>query len=127
MKFIVSILLVALLAFAMGLFLPWWTIAVAAFIVTIVIVQSPAASFLAGFAGIFLLWALLAWIINSSNDAILAPRVATILPLGGSAGVLIVVTAFIGGLVGGFAGLTGGLLVGTRFRRRDEKRDIQSV
>jgi hypothetical protein len=110
MKFVVSILLIALLAFAMGLYMPWWTIAIAAFIVPLLIYQRPGLSFLSGFIAIFLLWALLASVINSSNNSILAPRIAMVLPLGGSVFTLITVTAVTGALIGGFASLTGSFL-----------------
>ncbi len=110
MKFFVSIVLTALLAFALGLYLPWWTIALAAFIVSIFLQQSPAASFWAGFAGVFLLWMLLATLINGANEGILAHRMARLLPLGGSVFLLIFVTAIAGGLVGGMGALTGSLL-----------------
>jgi hypothetical protein len=110
MKFLVSVLITALLAFALGLYLPWWTIAMSAFIVSILILQSPGRSFLSGFLGIFILWALLSWLANTSNDGVLAARVALILPLGGSVFMLIFVTAIVGALVGGFGALTGSLL-----------------
>ncbi len=115
MKFIISILLTALLAFAFGLYLPWWTIALSAFIVALLILQSPGTSFLSGFLGIFFLWALLSWLLNSSNNGILSAKMAVILPLGGSAFMLIFVTAIVGALVGGLGALTGSLL-----RKKDQ-------
>lgn len=110
MKFIVSILVTAILAFAMGLYLYWWTIAVAAFVVAALIYQPPGRSFLAGFLGIFLLWGGLSWAIDIANQSVLAPRVATLLPLGGSVGLLVLVTALVGGIGGGLGALTGSLL-----------------
>jgi hypothetical protein len=110
MKFLVCTLLIALLAYTLGLFLPWWTIAVAAFIIPLIIYQRPGWSFLSGFSAIFFLWALLSWIITSSNNNILAPKIATILPLGGSVFALVIVTAFVGALVGGLAALSGSLV-----------------
>ena len=56
MKFFVSLLLTALLSFAAGLYLPWWSIAIAAFIVAALIPQSAVKSFLTGFTALFLLW-----------------------------------------------------------------------
>ena len=110
MKFVISLLLTALLAFAMGLYFPWWTIAIAAFIIPVIIYQRPAMAFLCGFLGIFLLWLLLVWGISTANDSILASRIARILPLGGSAPALMLVSALVGGLTAGFAALTGSLL-----------------
>lgn len=114
MKFIASLLLTALLAFAAGLFLSWWSIALVAFLVAVAIPQKPGSSFLSAFAGIFLLWAGLAWWIDQENQQILSHRIAELLPLNGSTTILILVTASIGGLVGGLAGLSGGFLRGRK-------------
>ena len=109
MKFLSALLLTALLAFATGLYgaLPWWSFAITSFIVAIAIHQKAGKAFLAGFAGLFLLWSILAFLIDNANDHILATKVATILPLGGSYWVLILLTGIIGGLVSGLIALAG--------------------
>lgn len=112
MKFIVATILTALLAFVSGLWFPWWTIALAAFLIAALVHQRPGKAFLAGFLGVFLLWAILASIIDMKNASLLSSRIASVLPLGGSNLLLILVTALIGGLVGGFGGLTGSFLRG---------------
>ena len=109
MKFIVALILTALLAFAEGLFFPWWSIAIASFIVAIFIHQKPWKAFVAAFLALFLLWAGLAFFIDVQNDHLLSAKVASILPLGGSGILLIVITAVVGGLVGGMGALTGSL------------------
>ena len=106
-KYIFSILLTALLSFVAGLFLPWWSVAVAAFLVSIMIRQRPAAAFLAGFLGVFLLWEILAWMIDLNNNRILSHKIAEILPLAGSSVFLILLSSVIGALVAGFAALAG--------------------
>jgi len=107
MKFLISTLLIALLSFLSGLYLPWWGIALAAFLVSALVPQRPGLSFLSGFVALFLLWALLAWSMDAPNNSILSVKIAQILPLGGSAVLLILVTALVGALVGGGAALTG--------------------
>ncbi len=107
MKFLVSILLTALLAFAIGFYMGWWSIALAAFVVAAFIRQSPGRAWLSGFLGIFLLWAVLAWWIDVKNQSILSQKIAELFPLGGSVFLLILLTAFIGALVGSFGALTG--------------------
>jgi len=67
-------------------------------------------SFLSGFLGVFLLWAGLAWWIDSKNNSILSERIAHVLPLGGNSMLLILVTGLVGGLVAGFAALSGAYL-----------------
>jgi hypothetical protein len=102
-KYFISILLTALLAFISGLYLPWWGIAIAAFIVGVLIPQKPFYSFLSGFIGVFLLWEILAWRIDTRNNGILSQKIAQILPLGGSTVLLILITSLVGALVGGMA------------------------
>ena len=110
MKFLVTFLLTALLAFAGSLFLPWWIIAVAAFVIALIIPQKPFKAFLAAFLALFILWGIQSSIIDFQNDHLLSTKVASILPLGGSHVLIIIVTAFIGAIVSGMAALTGSLL-----------------
>jgi hypothetical protein len=107
MKFILALLLTASLAFLAGLRLEWWSIAIVAFLIALLIPQTISRSFLSGFTGIFLLWALLAFWIDNRNGSTLSHRIAELFKLGGSSLLLILVTAFIGGLVGGFAAMAG--------------------
>jgi hypothetical protein len=114
MKIFISILLIALLGFVSGLYLPWWGIALAAFLVSALIPQRPGFAFLSGFVAILLLWGTLAWTIDMANGSILSVKIAQILPLGGSPYLLIAVTAFIGALVGGLSALSASYLKKTR-------------
>jgi hypothetical protein len=107
MKFVITTLLIALLGFLSGLYLPWWGFALAAFLVSALIPQRPGISFLAGFLGLFLLWAILSWTMDAPNNSILSKKIAVLLPLGGSTVLLILITALVGALVGGGAALTG--------------------
>jgi hypothetical protein len=107
MKFIIAIILTALLGYAAPLYLPWWSFAITSLVVAIAIHQKPGKAFMAGFAGLCVLWGIHASILDSANDSILSEKVAYILPLGGSSMILIWITAIIGGLVSGFAALTG--------------------
>ena len=109
MKFIVSVLVIALLSLAAGLYLPWWTIAVVAFLVTSLIPQNPLRSFLSGFTALFLLWGALSWFISSNNEHLMASKVALILKMGNPI-IMIVATALIGALVAGFAALAGSFI-----------------
>jgi hypothetical protein len=116
MKFIVAIILTALLGFAFSFYMSWWSIALAAFAVAAFIRQNPGRAWLSGFLGIFLLWAVLAAWIDVKNQGILAQKIANLFPLGGSVLSLILVTAFIGALVGGFAALTGSYIRAKRIK-----------
>lgn len=109
MKFSVALLLTSLLCFAVVLYLPWWFIAIAAFIVAIVVQQSQVKSFLAAFSAVSVLWSIHAFILDIQNAQLLSSKIAGVLQIGNSA-VLISITAFIGGLVAGMAALTGSFL-----------------
>lgn len=110
MKFLVAIVLTALTSFAGALFFPWWIVAVAAFIVSVIIPQQPFKAFLAGFLSLFLLWGIQSYVIDVQNEHILSARVAEILLGNNSYSVLILITALIGGLVAGMAALTGSFI-----------------
>ena len=110
MKFLTSIVLIALLSVAACLYLPWWSIAVVAFIVTVAIPQKPLASFLSGFIALFLLWGTLCWYISSNNNHLLAHKVSVLMLQMDSPYVLILATALIGALVAGFAALSGSFM-----------------
>lgn len=110
MRFLLATLLIALFSFIAGMFFPWWSLAVIAFLVALLFPQTLGRNFLSGFLGIFILWGLLSLWIDSANNNILSHKIAQLLPLGGSSVLLILVTALIGALVGGFAAMSGGSL-----------------
>ncbi|NCI47103.1 hypothetical protein [Sediminibacterium soli] len=120
MKFFISIILTAFLAYVLGLYtnIPWWCFVFSSFLVAAAIPQRAGYAFLSGFAGLFLLWVLLAALKDVPNEHILSTRVAQVLPLGGSYLLLMLVTGLVAGLVSGFAAMTGS------FTRKRKKRRV---
>ena len=110
MKFIVSILLIALLSVAACLYLPWWSIAIVALVVSCLIPQRPGKAFITGFIALFMLWGALSWYLSSNNDHLLAHKVSLIILKTDNPLLLIVATALTGALVAGFGALTGSYL-----------------
>ncbi len=110
MKFIVSVLLTAILSVAACFYLPWWSIAFAAFAVAALVAQKPLAAFLSGFTALFLLWGVLSWYISHNNEHRLAHKISLLLLNADSPMILVLATALIGALVAGFAALTGSFL-----------------
>ena len=114
MKFFISLILTALLSFAGCLYFPWWSIAVAAFLVAVVIPQKPGRSFLTGFIALFLLWGGFSFWISSNNEHMLAHKISVLMLKMDNPYLLIFATALIGALVAGFAALTGSFLRKTK-------------
>jgi hypothetical protein len=110
MKFLAALILTVLLSFIAGLYLPWWGIAIAAFVVALIVYQNAGMAFLAAFAGLLLLWSGLAFWIDSGNESILSARIGELLGIGNNAFLLILITGAIGGLVAGFAAMSGSFL-----------------
>ncbi|MFT3705047.1 MAG: hypothetical protein QM802_21955 [Agriterribacter sp.] len=110
MKFISSILLMALVSFAACLYLPWWSIAVVAFVVSIAIQLKPYLAFIAAFVALFIFWGALAMYMSSSNNHLLAHKISQLVLKKDDPFMLIALTALIGGLVAGLSALSGSLL-----------------
>ncbi|ASZ13106.1 hypothetical protein KTO58_08825 [Chitinophaga pendula] len=103
MKFIGTLLLIVILSYLAGMFLPWWSVALVAFLVSLLIRMSPGKAFFTGFLGVFLLWLALAFYIDVRNDHILANRMSLVIMQVKSPVGIGLISAFIGGLVAGFA------------------------
>lgn len=117
MKFLLQLIVIAILAFVFELVLPWWSIAIAAFVGGAAF--NTRANFLAGFLGIGLLWLVYAIMMDVTSAAPLAERVSKVLPL--NKPLLFLFTAVIGGLVGGFAAMAGSALRGSSKRSNDTR------
>jgi hypothetical protein len=114
MKFIISLLLIALLSFAACLYLPWWSVAIVGFLVVALIPQRPGMALLCGFLAVFILWFALSFWLSSNNNHILAHKVSLLILKMDNPYLLMFATAFIGGLVAGFGALTGSFLRGKK-------------
>jgi hypothetical protein len=110
MKFIISVLLTAAISFAVCLYLPWWVIAVAGFLVAVIIPQGAGRSFLSGFLALFILWFGLSFWISSANHDLFAHKISLLILKMDSPIVLMIVTGLIGGLVAGLGALTGSFI-----------------
>lgn len=100
----ISFIATLVMAIFFSQFLPWWSIMLAAFLSELIFSLKRMAIFYVPFLSVAIYWAVYAFILSSSNDFILAEKIAVLLPLGGSPYVLILVTAIIGGFAAGAAG-----------------------
>ena len=110
MKFLVAFILTAILSYAVGFYLPWWSIAIAAFIVAVLLPQKPLRAFMAGFFSLFVLWIVLALYIDYNNEHLLSIKISELLFKSHSHALIMSVTGLVAGLVGGFAALAGAYL-----------------
>jgi hypothetical protein len=106
-KKIINFITTIVVAFIFSQFLSWWSIMLAAFLIAFLIPLKKAAVFIVPFLAVALLWIVQSWILSSTNDYILAKKIATLLPLGGNPFVLMLVTGIIGGLAAGIAAVFG--------------------
>ena len=102
-------LIILILTFASGYFLPWWVVAIAAFLSALIIGKTSRQAFWSGFLAVFIVWMVLALFKSVPNDHILATKIAHLFNLPGW-GYILVITGIVGGLVAGFAALSGVLL-----------------
>lgn len=88
------------------MFLPWWTIAILCFVISIAFFEKAKHALIVGFTTVFSLWLILAFYKSYQNDFILLERMSNLLGLG-SKWLLPFITALIGGIVGALSSLSG--------------------
>jgi hypothetical protein len=98
--------IIFILCLATSYVLPWWAVAVIAFVAAAFAGTRPRHAFWSGFGAVFLVWVIIALFKSVPNNHVLAARVATLFTLPHWS-VLLAITALIGGLVGGLAALSG--------------------
>ena len=116
MRFILAIVITAVLNYVLGIILPWWIIAVGGFAVALALPQHPFKAFLAGFLGCFILWFLIAFIIDNANHQVLSRRIAALFSFSEPV-LMILLTGVIGGLVTGMAAASASLLIRLRTKK----------
>lgn len=104
------LLLILFSSVLLQLVLPWWSVVPLCLALAAWFRVSGGGAFLAGLLGVGLGWWLPALWLNTHGAGLLAARVATLLPLGSNAGLLVLVGGLLAGLVGGLAALSGALL-----------------
>ncbi len=106
MRFFKSFFVIFILSLLSGLVLPWWTVAIIAFIAGFYISPSATIAFFSSFFALFLLWSGYALILDVQNQSILSQKIAQLFSLPHSI-LLVMMSGLVAGLVAGFAGLTG--------------------
>ena len=113
MNFLKQTFFTMALCFILQYFLPWWTLALGAFVGGYVFDKNGWVAFAGGFVAVGLLWFSTAFFIDMQTQSILTEKVARIFPTK-TTSLLLLLTAIVGGLPGGFAALTGALMKSSR-------------
>jgi hypothetical protein len=121
MKGFILFLVIGALSYIAGWWYPWWSIAVVAFLITLVVPQRPAAAFFTAFVSIFVFWFSLAFFQDLTNDHILSSRISELFLQVQSPLAIAAVSGLIGGLVAGMAALSAAFL---RYRPKKAKRAV---
>ena len=121
MKLLIRLLLIALMAYFLLNYLPWWSLAVMAALAGLLIPSSGLNSFISGFLGGGLVWIYLSWQIDKDTGSVLTDKMVQLFPID-DANFLILGTGLLGGLVAGFGALTG-----TSFRQIFMKKKQRSL
>lgn len=126
MRFLLSLILIIGLGYLLNLYLPFWSVAILAFVIGLLFSRAPkrrmfgkkpvpTRSFWSGFLALSILWGGMALYINAGNEGYLASQMASLI-VGESTGpfdgdsFMILVTTLIGGFLGGFSAMTGNYL-----------------
>ena len=110
MKLFLAIILIAILSAIAEYFFPWWTMAIVAFVISLVMGLKPVKGLLAGCLGIAIFWLVAVLMRDIPNDHILSRKMSMLIFHFSNYPLLIVLTVFIGAIIGGLAGWSGALL-----------------
>jgi hypothetical protein len=110
MKAFILFLVIGILSYIAGLYYPWWSLAVVAFVVTLVVPQKPVAAFFTAFIAVFVFWFSLAFFKDLANDHILAGRISLVFLGQKSPALLAAAGAVPAALTAGFAALSASFL-----------------
>lgn len=107
MKFIFSLVICPILAYTLGMILPWWSVALAGALTGFFIPQNRFLSFLSTFLGILIFYSCLIFFISNANNHILAQKISLLVLKNKNEVMIIIVSGMISALVAGISALTG--------------------
>lgn len=106
-KNIKNLIFTIILAYLLSLYLPWWSVMIAAIISGFIIPLKKGAVFFIPFIAVALLWTFQSYTISNANDFILAEKIATLLKLNGNTTLLLLIAGVVGGLAAGVSAVLG--------------------
>lgn len=106
-KFLISLIICPLLAYALGMVLPWWSIAIAGLLTGFFIPQHRLLAFLSSFLGLFIFVGILIFMISQANNHILAQKIGMLVLKNKNENLIILASALIAAMVAGISAITG--------------------
>jgi hypothetical protein len=99
-------LLIAIFSFIVQMFLPWWSLALVAFMLSFLLGKKASKTFLSAFFGCGIVWLLMAFYSHFAKGDLMTSRIAALLSLHGT--VMLYVGSFlVAAIAGGLAALSG--------------------
>lgn len=98
--------IILVLSLACGFIIPWWAVAIIAFVAALYAGKTSAQAFWSGFGAVFIVWTVLALFKSVPNNHILATRVAHLFMLPHWS-LILLISALVGGILGGMSALSG--------------------
>lgn len=99
-------LLIAIFSFLAQMILPWWSLAIVAFVLAFLLGKKSSKTFLSAFFGCGIVWLIMALYSHFAKGDLMTNRIASLLSLNGT--VMLYVGSFlIAAVVGGLAALSG--------------------
>ncbi len=106
MKFVIRVILIAVLGYYLPFYLPWWSIMLIAFAVGYILPGNTFNVFNAGFLAGGSVWLGLSFRIDSATGNILSEKIVQLFPFE-DATLLLIASGLVGAVAGGFAAATG--------------------
>lgn len=106
MKFIIQLVLTILPGYFLEHFFPWWSIALCAFFLSLIVRGSQFGSFMSGFTATGFLWMIKAATVDVQTSSILSKKIAPVFHLTHPT-TLVILTGLVGGIVGGLSAWSG--------------------
>lgn len=99
-------LLIAIFSFIAQMFLPWWSLAIVAFVLAFLLGKKASKTFLSAFFGCGIVWLLMTFYSHFAKGDLMTNRIAALLSLHGT--VMLYAGSFlIAAIVGGLAAISG--------------------
>jgi hypothetical protein len=115
-RFIIGLIVSALLVYFLGGFVPYWGLMAAFFITSFIIGGNIGGAFLSHGLGVSIAWLYLIWSIMQTTASLLPEKIAVLMMVNDPL-LLVIANVTLGFFIGGFSGMTGSALNNILFKK----------